>query len=411
MELPLYVSKYFDSNALYHPPSGFVFYESDGFYNVLGYNKKFINNDDNMELLDQSQINHANRLGLKYDSKIPTFKPNVIIIWPTDEYEIHSEYRTVYLHHRSTQYIQTFGYDFKTSEVIAYSKEPSYELEVFPLPYYRKIKANNLGFTVKNFHPMENYQVNEHLPKLPRVIISKILFEYLNDPVILELPDKCFHGEQLEIIQESRKGFLSCCKSGIVKACQLLCDFSDFTYNFERGFQEACYAGHIDIVKWLIKRKDFDVSKYSNQYELFSQVCYFSHVDIADLLCIIFSFLNELKYRNGELFANICRCGNIKIVQWFLNKYKNNIHEYSDLAFRVACVYGNFHIAKLLYMMGSVNIHSNNNEAFLGSKMRGHLDIFEWLISLDPNIVLGSIRSNIKYKVLMPSDRYFSRFC
>jgi hypothetical protein len=94
----------------------------------------------------------------------------------------------------------------------------------------------------------------------------------------------------------------------------------------------------------------------------------------------------------NNLFIDTCSKGDYAMAKHFLsyetNELKIDIHAQNDSAFIGACVHGHIDIAKYLIELasqnrGSIDIYNRNHEAFTGACEKGYLDTAQWLASLD----------------------------
>jgi len=88
-------------------------------------------------------------------------------------------------------------------------------------------------------------------------------------------------------------------------------------------------------------------------------------------------------------FIKACKEGNLEEAINIYNRDKPNIHTDNDLAFRSACIIGHINIAQWLYSLeDKPNIHTDNDLAFRYACINGYINIAQWLYELEdkPNI-------------------------
>jgi len=85
---------------------------------------------------------------------------------------------------------------------------------------------------------------------------------------------------------------------------------------------------------------------------------------------------------NRNIFCCLCASGYIETAKWLYSLGGIDIHINNDEAFILSCESGYLEIAKWLVSLGGVDVHFNNNEAFRLSYLNGYLEIVKWLYSL-----------------------------
>lgn len=108
---------------------------------------------------------------------------------------------------------------------------------------------------------------------------------------------------------------------------------------------------------------------------------------------ILLYFINNYKVSSSSsnaFFISSCEYGHLEIAQWLYSIDSNiNIYAY-EYAFISCCGRGQLGTAQWLYSLGSINIRILDEFAFRISCCRGYLDIAQWLYSLDNNIDINS---------------------
>jgi len=124
---------------------------------------------------------------------------------------------------------------------------------------------------------------------------------------------------------------------------------------------------------------------------------------------------SKYKWSNESLFIVLCKYGYIETIKWlyslvninihsndeeaFIESYSNekidikengkiiNIHINNEEAFRLSCYHGHLEVAKWLMEISkengeTINIHIKNEEAFRLSCSYGHLEVVKWLMEI-----------------------------
>ncbi len=97
----------------------------------------------------------------------------------------------------------------------------------------------------------------------------------------------------------------------------------------------------------------------------------------------MFKYIKKIYNRKlHHAFRKSCAKGNIKFAMKIYELEGINIHENNDLAFILSCEHGQMEIAKWLYSLGGVNIHIYSDHPFITSCRNGHLEVAKWLYTL-----------------------------
>jgi ankyrin repeat protein len=91
-------------------------------------------------------------------------------------------------------------------------------------------------------------------------------------------------------------------------------------------------------------------------------------------------------------FCLACYDGHLEIVQWLLSVNPDiNISAENEYAFRCVCYRGHLEIARwLLSVNPNINISAETEYAFRWACSQGHLEIAQWLLSVNPNINISA---------------------
>ncbi len=85
---------------------------------------------------------------------------------------------------------------------------------------------------------------------------------------------------------------------------------------------------------------------------------------------------------NDWIFQSACYHNHESIARWLYSLGGIDIHSGNDYAFRDACYHNHESIARWLYSLGGVDIHASDDWAFLLSCYNDHESIARWLYSL-----------------------------
>lgn len=146
------------------------------------------------------------------------------------------------------------------------------------------------------------------------------------------------------------------------------------------------------------------------------------NVEIFKVFCDI--KLSSYKIQPERLFITACKKGQIKFAKWIHSKYNNldihldnesafywaSLNGHIDIAewiltlddlyfvdnikyiFCRACESGNIAVAKWLKKNYNIDVHELDDYSFRWAAFYGHLDILQWLYSLDNNILLDYLQ-------------------
>ncbi len=93
--------------------------------------------------------------------------------------------------------------------------------------------------------------------------------------------------------------------------------------------------------------------------------------------------INEVNNRWPIVEASIY--GNVDVVKYLL-EHGANLHFQEDLAFRVACVFGQLEMAQFLFGQEGVDVHASNEDALIGAAENEQIEIVRWLLEMGANL-------------------------
>ena len=184
------------------------------------------------------------------------------------------------------------------------------------------------------------------------------------------------------------------CSLGLLLFSKYLVYKYDIDIHFYREgpFHLCCQNGHLDVAKWLVElssKKDsqlLDIHGYNNS---------------------IYDDGEHGQYEQWTVLEACCDQGHIDVAKWLIDLSRKpeftliNIHANNDRAFIRSCRQGHLNIAKWLIDLSRqadftlIDIHSGGEEAFIESCSEGHLDVAKWLINLsrEPGFTLIDIHT------------------
>ena len=125
--------------------------------------------------------------------------------------------------------------------------------------------------------------------------------------------------------------------------------------------------------------------KTNEKYRMFINACKYGNLNLAKKIYFSEGIdLHECEWEYEEnVFLSACCEGKLKVAQWLysLGGFEDDINS----AFNIVCDYGYLNIAKWLYSLGNIDIHAEEDEAFINSCISDHPKVSKWLSSIEDN--------------------------
>ena len=182
--------------------------------------------------------------------------------------------------------------------------------------------------------------------------------------------------------------FCYACENGmlnVAKCLMLVKHDINVSVDDEWSFCKACENGHLEVAKWLIEIKPTINISIDDNYS-FIHACNNEHIEIV-------KWLHNIKKSliiNIDVIALIINnIDKTELVDFLFDIIPEGYMSLSDWenTFIASCSTNKLKLAKMIFRkIKNINIFTKNNEPFYLACRNGHLDIFIWLIELDPNI-------------------------
>jgi ankyrin repeat protein len=297
---------------------------------------------------------------------------------------------------------------------------------------------NNNRFIFYPVTDIDNYIIGFIDPIDDFITLSRVN-KYYNKLVtekILFVTFKKFTLEMREL--NKQKNFQNACEHGYILVAQYFFNknITDIHVDNEYAFRHACRNNHTEIVKWLYQlgiNICSPINIHVDNEFAFKYFCRNGDMEMAKWLYQlsedIFSPIN-IHIDNDQAFALACQSGKIEMAEWLLqphtqkvrpgpwrpwlsNKISSatsrfskenhdfrfreksvsriNIHANDEMAFVEACGNGHMGMAKWLFQLSinissPINIHTGIEKVFAEACTQGHTEIAKWLFQLGLDI-------------------------
>ena len=163
---------------------------------------------------------------------------------------------------------------------------------------------------------------------------------------------------------------------------------NDLDINFDELFLSMCKKGNLIIIEWLIElNENNNLILEINNIESNEDSIY--QIESPYESNSIHTSIYTIKYLS---FRIACIQGHLEVVKIIYNLYIiHNIHnEWINIIFNECCNFGQFHIILWLYSNFHIDLEYENDESitpFANVCLNGHLEIAQWLYSIDQNVL------------------------
>lgn len=192
------------------------------------------------------------------------------------------------------------------------------------------------------------------------------------------------------------------CERNYIKIFVKLCVYNNVELLMNIYIKYLCMKNR-EIIHWLCKVGKIKIAKkifehnsqiYLDYHNILCDACFFGHLNIVKWLTKINPNIKKTTYEEG--FRYSCSMGNFKLIKWLYNKYPDiNMNTYNDFAFHKGCENGKIKTVKFLFEKSNVNLNIYNDYGFRAACKNNHIQLANWLITKNPN----------KYKIVYANEK------
>lgn len=205
--------------------------------------------------------------------------------------------------------------------------------------------------------------------------------------------------------------FRDSCRSNDVDTAKSILSIGTFNKRFSMRteFLSACADGNLPVAKWLGSllrfawtRDALELASYRHNYEIaqwliqtapraelihgFVWICDRGWLDLARAMVEWGDPGLNIHADQDLAFVRAIANGHVETAKWLYTLGGVNGHVDGDFAFRRMCSLGLLEGAQWLWSsLGDIDIHADEDDAFISACTNGHLDVARWLATLDPD--------------------------
>ena len=165
---------------------------------------------------------------------------------------------------------------------------------------------------------------------------------------------------------------------------------ADIRVGDEMAFRNACYYGHMEVIKLLLSLEgDRRIDVHAGYNSALKSACEGGHLDVVKLLLSLSDDRRiDVHINYEDAFVTACCNGHLDIVKLFLSlegDRRIDVHARNEFAFELACDRGHLEVIKLLLSLSDdrrINVHARDNTAFIWACESGRLEVVKLLLSL-----------------------------
>jgi ankyrin repeat protein len=158
-----------------------------------------------------------------------------------------------------------------------------------------------------------------------------------------------------------------------------------FTTDLQEVFNRACETNNLTLLKFVCNNYSHKINIHQNNEKAFHQACYNGHLKLVKYIWSLSIVMNqkidihkpccdEFQYFDDEF-------------REYYNEFRDNDDDnsiyYTEYAFRIACYNGHLNVVRYLISLNqNIDIHVNNEIVFLQTCFYGRLEVVKYLLQL-----------------------------